>query len=194
MLKEKVIQAYNFAKKAHHGQFRKYISIEYFVHSKAVARFVEQISKKEDLVITALLHDVIEDTEYGFTDIKDLFGKTVANYVLELTNDKTKIKKLGKKEYMANKCYKMTNEVLIVKLADRLHNVFFLEEDKVPIEYVEKCWNNTHYVLERIKTRNDLLVEHKVLIKKIEAVLEFLEIRYKFIKEENKKYKSNSRW
>jgi (p)ppGpp synthase/HD superfamily hydrolase len=187
MLKEKVIQAYNFAKKAHHGQFRKYIPIEYFVHPKAVARFVEQISKKEDLVITALLHDVIEDTEYGFTDIKDLFGETVANYVLELTSDKTKIKKLGKKEYMANKCYKMTNEVLIVKLADRLHNVLFLEEDKVPIEYVEKCWNNTHYVLERIKTRNDLLVEHKVLIKRIEAVLECLEIRYKFIKEENKK-------
>jgi|TARA_Y100000296_G_C5136618_1_gene238554 (p)ppGpp synthase/HD superfamily hydrolase len=103
--------AFEFSRKAHEGQKRKGTDKDYFIHPLKVHEIVRCVIDKEDILCAALLHDVIEDTEYTYEDIKKIFGKQVADIVLEVTKDK-------KRQFNIK-----TREGLIVKLADILHNI-----------------------------------------------------------------------
>jgi (p)ppGpp synthase/HD superfamily hydrolase len=80
-------------------------------------------------LIAALLHDVLEDCYdniwEGYVEIKKLFGKEVADIVLELTSDNNEIKYKyeSKTLYLIQKLIKMSDDALIVKLSDRLQNI-----------------------------------------------------------------------
>lgn len=120
-------QALEFAIKKHKGQKRKNTNMPYFRHPISVAENIEEIKKSKNLELlmtAALLHDVVEDCA-GVTiqEIAKKFGYYVAALVEELTSDKKEIGKIGKTEYLKKKMEKMTSYALVIKLADRRHNV-----------------------------------------------------------------------
>jgi len=126
-----IIKAYNFAESAHQGQVRN-SGEKYFVHPVQVALLLADLSMDTATIIAGLLHDVIEDTNIPYEKIKEEFGEEIA----ELVDGVTKLKKLQyktKQENQAENLRKMVIamakdiRVIIVKLADRLHNMRTLE-------------------------------------------------------------------
>lgn len=179
MLKEKVIEAYDFFKKKHDatGKKRAFVShLDYWVHPKAVARIIEHLTKDEKLVIVALGHDSREDTDTTYEEIKVRFGEEIADWVEELTLP-DKLKREDKKEALAERMRMMSAEALTVKLADRFHNVLFLENDGVPLRFVKRYWVETKYILKEISDRK-LNTVQELLVRRINVILDFLEIRH----------------
>lgn len=153
MIKNKINEAFNFAQQRHSGQFRKNSNIAYFTHPKYVARIIEKITDDEDLVCVALLHDVIEDTNTTYDEVKNIFGDKIANLVNELTNNSEECGKLKKKDYMVLKFNTISSDALTVKLADRYHNILFLDKDltsKKAYNFMVYYWKNTKYILDKI--------------------------------------------
>ena len=77
--------AFDFGRKAHNGQVRKYTDEPYFTHPVRVAEAVADHVDDEAAIAAALLHDTVEDTETTHEDILARFGETVAEYVWYLT-------------------------------------------------------------------------------------------------------------
>ena len=131
-------KAFDIAADAHKDQRRK-TGEPYIYHPIAVAKIVaNEIGLGAYSIASALLHDVVEDTEYSFADIEQLFGETISKIV----NGLTKISKLQKDQnasIQAENFRKMLltlNDdvrVILIKIADRLHNMQTLDsmrEDK----------------------------------------------------------------
>lgn len=128
---EKIEKAYKIAKDAHKDQKRR-SGEPYIMHPVAVARILLKLGMDNECIIAALLHDVVEDTEYGLQFIEDTFGADVALLVDGVT-------KLGhiplstREEVQAENIRKMfiamnkDVRVIIIKLADRLHNMRTLQ-------------------------------------------------------------------
>jgi GTP pyrophosphokinase len=120
-------RAYVFAMKAHGAQKRA-SGDPYFSHPIEVAGILTDLKLDDSSIITALLHDVVEDTESTLEDVEAIFGKNIARLVdgvtklgrLELQSEETKHAENFRKLLVA-----MSEDirVLLVKLADRLHNM-----------------------------------------------------------------------
>lgn len=177
MIKQAVIRAYEYAEQMHQGQTRKFSGLPYFSHPKYVARVIEHLTRDEKLIVTAFLHDVIEDTEATYEDVVEKFGIEVADLVQELTTPDEDVKQLGKRQALAQKMFKMSCEALTVKLADRFHNVLFLEGDGVDIKFITKYYKETRYILDYIKERQFSYIQ-ELLVKRISVILDFLSVRY----------------
>jgi len=134
---ERVQRAFAFAAQAHSGQFRS-SGEPYIIHPIEVARILSDLRMDEDSIIAALLHDTVEDTSVSLGDIQNLFGESVVNLVDGLT-------KVGQITFSSSEHKQAENfrkmilatakdlRVLLVKLADRLHNMRtlnFLKEHK----------------------------------------------------------------
>lgn len=124
-------RAYIYSAKAHKDQVRA-SGEPYLIHPLSVAAILADMKMDASTVSTGLLHDVVEDTLAGIDDIGKVFGEEVAN----LVDGVTKISNLGKKskeeaqaENLRKMILAMTNDirVVLVKLADRLHNMRTLE-------------------------------------------------------------------
>lgn len=125
-------EAYNFAAKAHHGQKRK-SGEEYIIHCLYATKTLAEIGMDVKTLAAGLLHDVPEDTEVTLEEIEKQFGKEVA-YLVDGITKLGKIKLRGsKEEYYLENLRKMflamaqDIRVVIIKLADRLHNMRTLE-------------------------------------------------------------------
>lgn len=128
---EQIDKAFNTANRAHEGQLRC-SGQPYVIHPILVAKIVAELGMDKESVIAALLHDVVEDTDLTLEDVTIKFGKSVASLVDGVT-------KLGKvplstrEEVQAENVRKMLLamsediRVIIIKLADRLHNMRTLE-------------------------------------------------------------------
>lgn len=120
-------RAYVFSMKAHGGQTRK-SGDPYFVHPLGVAAILTDLKADPATVATALLHDVVEDTDVSVEEIRKRFGAEIANLVdgvtklsqIELKSEASKQAENFRKLVVA-----MADDVrvLLVKLADRLHNM-----------------------------------------------------------------------
>lgn len=123
----KVRRAYFYAEQAHDGQRRK-SGEPYVTHPLAVASVLAEMHMDRDCLIAAMLHDVIEDTEIDFDGISGQFGETVAR-VVDGVSKLTHLEFESKAEAQAENFQKMVLamaediRVIIVKLADRLHNM-----------------------------------------------------------------------
>lgn len=180
MIKEIIIKAYNYSKEKHDGQKRKWSNLDYFTHPKAVARMIEDLTKKDYLVAVALLHDVIEDTDATYLDIVGKFGQRIATLVMELTETPEKRKELKKSEYLIREMLQISDDALTVKLADRYHNIKFLEKDIKEIEHNDFAIyyiKHTKEVLEGISERK-LNEEQQVLYNGIENAIKYVEIKH----------------
>ena len=169
---ELLIKAYYFAESAHEGQYRN-SGEKYFIHPYNVALILTDLNMDTATLIAALLHDVIEDTNISYERIEEEFGTEIA----DLIDGVTKLKKLQyktKQENQAENLRKMVLamakdiRVIIVKLADRLHNMRTLEymtEEKKK----EKA-------LETLEIYSPLA--HRLGMARIKSELEDLSLRY----------------
>ncbi len=123
--------AYDFAADAHEGQLRKDGS-PFVTHPVEVAYIVAEWSLDLDSIIAALLHDTIEDTGHTYPEIKEKFGTSVANLVDGVTK-LTRVPYTSKVDQQMENLRKMVMamardiRVLLIKIADRLHNMRTLE-------------------------------------------------------------------
>jgi len=171
--KKLIRSAFDVAVDAHKHQRRK-SGEAYIFHPIAVAKIVaSEIGLDATSIAAALLHDVIEDTKYTFTDIEQLFGGTVARIVQGLT----KISKMpyeGDVSLQAENFRKMLltlNEdirVIIIKIADRLHNMQTM--DAMPGYKQEKIASETLYIYAPMA--------HRIGLYKIKSELEDLSLKY----------------
>lgn len=126
-LVQQIVAAFEFGALAHEGQTRK-AGGAYIWHPVAVAEILAEIQLDHESLISAILHDVIEDTPYTKQDIIDRFGESVA----EIIDGVTKLGKIASntpQEAQAESFRKMMLamsrdiRVILIKLADRLHNM-----------------------------------------------------------------------
>lgn len=128
---ELIIKSYNFAESAHVGQFRN-SGERFFIHPFNVAMILAELSMDTATIAAALLHDVLEDTDVTYETLAKEFGEEIANLVDGVTKLK-KLKYRTKQETQAENLRKMVIamskdiRVIIIKLADRLHNIRTLE-------------------------------------------------------------------
>ena len=128
---DEVKKAYVYSAKVHQGQLRK-SGEPYLVHPLSVAYVIAQLNLDESAVLAALLHDTLEDTLATEEEIEELFGPTV-RFLVEGVTKLSKINFSTKEEWKAENVRKMLVamsqdlRVILVKLADRLHNMRTLE-------------------------------------------------------------------
>ena len=134
--------AYEFGAEMHDGQFR-HSGEPYFSHPVAVAAILTEQDLDDGTIITALLHDTIEDTKASYASVSDLFGEEVAKLVdgvtkltnLQLNSSETKQAENFRKLFMA---MSKDMRVILVKLADRLHNMRTIKSMR-PEKQVQKA-------------------------------------------------------
>lgn len=80
--------AYAYAAKAHQGQMRKGTQIPYITHLLTTMNYCLQLTDDKDVLMAAILHDTIEDTDTTYEDILHHFGSRIADYVREETENK----------------------------------------------------------------------------------------------------------
>ena len=162
---EEINNAFLYAKNGHQGQKRK-SGEEYITHPLHVAIYLAELNFDIDTIKAALLHDLVEDTDFTYQDIKKTFGKEVADLVDGVTK-LDKIKYNSREEAKADAIRKMVIamskdiRVLILKLADRLHNIETIEFHKKWTQ--EKIANETLYVYAPLAHRLGLqTIKHKL--------------------------------
>ena len=136
---ESLNKAYNFALDAHQNQKREE-GVPYIIHPVAVASILTELKLDSATITTGLLHDTIEDTNVTYETVKKEFGEEVANLVDGVTklsaledkaSDNSKAENFRKLILATSKDIR----VLLVKLADRLHNMrtihFIKDKEKI---------------------------------------------------------------
>ncbi|MFH1283996.1 MAG: RelA/SpoT family protein [Candidatus Peregrinibacteria bacterium] len=131
--KKRFRKAFEFSENAHRNQLRKDGKTPYVVHPVKVVEILSKLHADEDILIAALLHDVPEDTEHDLNEVRSVFGEDVAFLIDGIT-------KLSKVQYQNNMPERQIESlkklflhsakdlrVIIIKLADRLHNMRTLQ-------------------------------------------------------------------
>ena len=140
---ETLNKAYNFAVEAHQNQKREE-GVPYIIHPVAVAKILTDLKLDSATITTGLLHDTIEDTKATYESVKKEFGEEVAN----LVEGVTKISELETKASTDSKAENFRKlilatskdiRVLLVKLADRLHNMRTIQHVKDKNKIIRKA-------------------------------------------------------
>lgn len=134
-MRDKVLEGIIFAMNAHGDQKRKYTGEPYYYHPVDVMQIVLNYSSHntKDMLVAALLHDTLEDTETEYQEIFDKFGKEVADMVLDLTDISCPEdgNRATRKEIDRQHTAKASPEAKTIKLADLISNSkSIVEHDK----------------------------------------------------------------
>lgn len=117
-----------FATNAHKGEKRKGKDMPYIFHPLEAAIIVAHMSNDESLIIAAILHDTIEDTDVTYEEIKREFGDNIAELVQKETEDKSK-SWLQRKAHTLERLKEETMEVKIIAMGDKLSNMRAIARD-----------------------------------------------------------------
>ncbi|HDZ85590.1 MAG TPA: bifunctional (p)ppGpp synthetase/guanosine-3',5'-bis(diphosphate) 3'-pyrophosphohydrolase [Candidatus Moranbacteria bacterium] len=182
--KKLIINAYEFSDDAHKGQKRK-SGEDYIQHSLATAKTLADIGMGSKTIAAGLLHDVPEDTSVTLDEVEKKFGMEIASLVNGITKlGKIKLRE-SKEEYFLENLRKMflamaaDIRVVIVKLADRLHNMRTLEH--LPPEKQKRIAQETMEIYAPIANR--------LGIGEIKGQLE--DLSFKYIEPEDYEYVKN---
>ncbi len=121
----KFLEAISFAAKKHRLQKRKGADEEpYINHVLEVANLIANVGDVEDydVLIAAVLHDTVEDTETTATEIKEKFGAAVSKMVSEVTDDKS-LPKAERKELQVEHAPHLSTGAKLIKLGDKISNI-----------------------------------------------------------------------
>ena len=178
VLSDKLKEIITFSTQAHEGQFRK-SGEPYIIHPILVATIAANYSNDEDIVATALMHDVVEDTKYNLDFVRNQWGDEIAHMVDGLT----KIEEIREHELSSSKSKLKSSaltfrkmliasiddpRVLVVKLCDRLHNMLTL--GSLPEEKQKRISEETMVVY--------VPIAHRLGISTIKKELEDLSFLY----------------
>ncbi len=175
--KQSLIKAFEIANKGHKHQ-KRYSGEPYITHPLSVAIYLSDLSMDIETITSAILHDLIEDTEITYDDLKKEFGSTVADIVDGVTK-LDKINYNSKEEAKADGIRKMVVamskdiRVLILKLADRLHNI-------QTIDYLDE-WKKERIAEETLYVYAPLA--HRLGLQNIKHVLEDISFEILFNKQ-----------
>ncbi len=154
--KKIITEAFYFAQKAHAGQ-KRMSGDDYFQHAAATGKILAEIGMGGKTIAAGLLHDVDEDTEVTLDEIQQKFGPEVT-FMVDGVTKLGKIKLRGShEEYFIENLRKMflamaaDIRVVIIKLADRLHNMQTLEY--LPVEKQKRIANETMEIFAPIANR-----------------------------------------
>ena len=168
-----ITKAFNFAKQAHKG-VRRLSGEPYIMHPIAVAQIAcEEVGLGSTSICAALLHDVVEDTDYTTEDIANMFGPKIAQIVDGLTKISGGIfgeQASAQAENFKKLLLTMSDDirVILIKICDRLHNMRTLESQPANKQY--KIAGETLYIYAPLANRLGLY--------KIKSELENLSFRY----------------
>ena len=168
-----IAKAFNFAKQAHKG-VRRLSGEPYIMHPIAVAQIAsEEMGLGSTSICSALLHDVVEDTDYTVEDIENMFGPKVAQIVDGLTKISGGIfgeQASAQAENFKKLLLTMSDDirVILIKICDRLHNMRTLQSQPANKQY--KIAGETLYIYAPLANRLGL--------NKIKTELEDLSFRY----------------
>ena len=180
-------KALEYSLDAHNGQFRK-SGEPYIIHPILVSSIVSSITDDEDMAISALLHDVVEDTQKSIEDVRNIFGEDVAHLVEGLTkidtirdaelipsssNERLVVSALTFRKMLLASIGDV--RVLVVKLCDRLHNMLTL--DALQEHKQQRISEETLVVYAPIA--------HRLGISFVKNILEDLSFSYLFKEEKN---------
>lgn len=128
-------KALHFAARAHATQVRKGTDIPYVTHPVAVAWSLNNAGESEEVVIAALLHDTVEDTDTTLLDVEEHFGQDVATLVDAVTERKTDSTGQErswlerKTEQLAHLADTTDDRIVALKAADATHNIWSMVQD-----------------------------------------------------------------
>ncbi len=172
--KVRIQKAFEFANNAHAGVKRK-SGEPYIIHPLAVAKIVvDEIGLSATSIISALLHDVVEDTDYTLEDITNLFGEKIASIVdglTKLSGEFTSQQDSKQASNFRKMLMTLSDDVrvILIKLADRLHNMRTL--DSLPPHKQLKIAAETLYIFAPLA--------HRLGLYSIKSELEDLSLKYK---------------
>lgn len=172
--KVRINKAFEFANSAHTGVKRK-SGEPYIIHPIAVATIVvDEIGLSATSIISALLHDVVEDTDYTLEDISNLFGEKVASIVdglTKLTDEFTPHQDSKQANNFRKMLMTLSDDVrvILIKIADRLHNMRTL--DSMSPNKQLKIAAETLYIFSPLA--------HRLGLYAIKSELEDLSLKYK---------------
>ncbi len=175
-----ITKAFNFARQAHKG-VRRLSGEPYIMHPIAVAQIAcEEVGLGSTSICAALLHDVVEDTDYTTEDIENIFGSKIAQIVDGLTKISGGIfgeQASAQAENFKKLLLTMSDDirVILIKICDRLHNMRTLESQPANKQY--KIAGETLYIYAPLSNRLGLY--------KIKSELENLSFRYEHPDEYN---------
>ena len=186
-----IIKAFNFARQAHKG-VRRLSGEPYIMHPIAVAQVAsEEMGLGSTSICAALLHDVVEDTDYTVEDIENIFGKKIAGIVDGLTKISGGIfgdKASTQAENFKKLLLTMSDDirVILIKICDRLHNMRTLASQPANKQY--KIAGETLYIYAPLANRlglNKIKTELEDLSFKFEHPEEYEKIKQKLAFTEN---------
>jgi (p)ppGpp synthase/HD superfamily hydrolase len=174
--KEKL--AWEFAENAHKDQVRKFINKPYFdAHVQMVNGIVKRYTRNINIICASLLHDVLEDCyedpEVGYEEIKSIFGKVIADLVVEVTSVGDEIDHDydgSKTNYLIDKMTLMTDDALIIKLADRLQNIS--DAFTASPRFRNKYFQETVAIIADLEKNRPMNHIHKQIINEMNAKLD----------------------
>lgn len=119
------VKACQFASEKHKTQKRKNKEgTPYINHPLEVANYISEVGKVYDTVplVAAVLHDTVEDTDATYEELVSVFGKEIADVVMELSDDKS-LPKLTRKKLQAEHAKSISHSAKLVKICDKISNV-----------------------------------------------------------------------
>lgn len=169
-------KAIKFVIKAFECKKRIKEDINLSVHSITVGYMLKDIGCEEDVIISGFLHDIIEDTEYTYDYIEDNFGRSIADNILKVSEDKTINDWKERKKEFISRIKDSSEDIILLELADKLHNLIsdyplweksgFTALSTLNVTYDMNKW----YYIEMAKIFNEKLDKNNKLLIRYNAI------------------------
>ena len=139
------------------GLKRKKEDIDLVFRSVMVGNMLKNIGCSENIVYTGYLHDIIEDTKYSYEDLKERYGKELADNVQKLSENTKILNYKERKEEFINRLKTYNNNLILVELADKLQNLvsdysLFLSLGKEALPSEAKTYEEIKWFYTELKT------------------------------------------
>lgn len=168
-------KAIHFATIAHSGQRRRNENVDVIFHPYTVGMILLKLGCSEEIVCSGILHDIIEDTNYDYEDLKNNFGIKIANNVKKVSEDSNIDNWRTRKESFINQIKDEEKDIITLEIVDKLHNLLSEYErfkkgvniwSNSPAGYEDNKWfyEEIYFLGKNKNVNKDLLDRYKFLM------------------------------